>query len=743
MQEFISHLLKSSALIAIFYLAYITLLKQETSFMQNRKFLLVGLATSLVLPLIYLTQQEYIELPSTEIPYTVMNADIQQENVVIEEPTNWWQIGLYVYLFGVSLMSLRFGFQIYSLKKIINSGFLKKYKNLKLVRTNKDIKPFSFFNNIVYNPEKHHQKDLKLILKHEQIHAKQWHSLDVIFISVLCVVFWFNPFIWLYKKIIVQNLEFLADQDAVATIVSKKEYQKALVMASVGLQPAMTNQFYQSFIKKRIIMLNKSKKKNTSWKTILVIPFLCLFLYSFNLKKESIVLNTSKDNRSQYTDTVDNPEITGIGSYTETEKNNTQISPKRSISFEDLGEDALYILDNQNYKRDELEGKTIVFKSIQVIAPETALKQYGEKGKDGAVILSKTEFIEDFQEFLRNLDEKDEAAELQVLKITSVNKPMVITLKNEATSETTVPKNEASSEKKSEKNSKNFNKIICFSANNLQDTIHLLNGQLTSEKTLKNLEKGKIKEILYIPGNAKIQALYGSRASNGIKVIITNEKGVSYKKSILNFTGNNQEITKEEQTKQESDNKKDTKIYLLGNTKVNRTENGLEFANSESENQALFVINEKIVDYEEIQDLNPKNIYSVTVSKNEHIPEKYKEEATENGVIEIYTKNYKGKLPQKSTTFVYTIHPNETDEAIQNMVKTIQEKYNLEINIKKLKRDDSGMISSVKIKARHKGSSFWNVTYSESSSDTIDEFYMIMDTKKDDFKITSEKPKKI
>ncbi|MDN3596997.1 hypothetical protein [Zunongwangia endophytica] len=125
MQELIFHLLKSSALIAIFYLAYFILLKQETSFMQNRKFLLVGLATSLVLPLIYLTQQEYIELPSTEIPYTVMNGDFQQENTVIEEPTDWWQIGFYVYLFGVSVMSLRFAFQIYSLKKVINSGFLK------------------------------------------------------------------------------------------------------------------------------------------------------------------------------------------------------------------------------------------------------------------------------------------------------------------------------------------------------------------------------------------------------------------------------------------------------------------------------------------------------------------------------------------------------------------------------------------------------------------------------------------
>ncbi|WBL26583.1 M56 family metallopeptidase [Zunongwangia sp. HGR-M22] len=622
MQEFISHLLKSSALIAIFYLAYITLLKQETSFMQNRKFLLVGLATSLILPLIYLTQQEYIELPSTEIPYTVMNADIQQENVVIEEPTNWWQIGLYVYLFGVSLMSLRFGFQIYSLKKIINSGFLKKYKNLKLVKTNKDIKPFSFFNNIVYNPEKHHQKDLKLILKHEQIHAKQWHSLDVIFISVLCVVFWFNPFIWLYKKIIVQNLEFLADQDAVATIASKKEYQKALVMASVGLQPAMTNQFYQSFIKKRIIMLNKSKKKNTSWKTLVVIPFLCLFLYSFNLKTKSIVLESSEVENSQ----------------------------------------------QQNDKVEIVDEKTII-------------------QKENSVKKSKSDVLSSEKTSTPNIQQKE----------------------NE---ETAISGNATFHAQK------NSLKV-------LKDTLYILNGMPQPNKNfLSRIDKDNIQNITYLNGK-KAVALYGEKVADyGVKLYTTKTQGDNL-------------ILKKPKT---TDN---TRIYLLGKTKVTKSGDGFTLKKINQENAPLIIINNKTASTEELNNLSSIKIASINVLKGEKAAEKYDDKNTENGVIEIYTKNYKGKLPQKSTTFVYTIHPNETDAAIQNMVKTIQEKYNIEIDIKKLKRDDSGMINSVKIKARHKGSSSWNVTYSSSSSDTIDEFYMIMDTKKDDFKITSEKPKKI
>ena len=209
MQELLLHLLKSSALIGIFYLAYLILLKQETSFMQNRKFLMVGLVSSLVLPFIYFTQKEYIAVETNEVPYIAFTQFAPQDNIVKEEPIDWWQIGFYIYLVGLVVMAFKFLFQLYSLQNLINSGKKKRYKTLKLVRTTKNIKPFSFFKYIVFNPDKHRERDLKLILKHEKIHAKQWHSVDVIFASLVSIVFWFNPFIWLYKKAIIQNLEFL------------------------------------------------------------------------------------------------------------------------------------------------------------------------------------------------------------------------------------------------------------------------------------------------------------------------------------------------------------------------------------------------------------------------------------------------------------------------------------------------------------------------------------------------------
>ncbi|SFC22712.1 Signal transducer regulating beta-lactamase production, contains metallopeptidase domain [Zunongwangia mangrovi] len=726
MQDLLIYLLKSSALIGLFYFAYFILLKKETSFIQNRKFLIIGLVSSLVLPSIYFTQKEYVELQASNAPYVAFTEFSPQENMMIEEPTDWWQIGFYLYLLGLAVMSFKFLLQLYSLQRIINSGEKKRFKTLKLVRTSKDIKPFSFFKHIVFNPKKHNEKDLKLILKHEQIHAKQWHSLDVIFTSLLCVVFWFNPFIWLYKKVVVQNLEFLADQDAVANIPSKKEYQKALVMATVGLQPAMTNQFYQSFIKKRIIMLNKSKKKNTPWKTLLVVPFLCLFLYSFNLKTESIVLDSSNKERSAQ-DTVKNTSVLGNVSFeedaeedTEAAKNDDQKLPIRSKAFDVLGEKPLYILDDKSYTKSEIEGKAITFKAVNIMKPATAKQQYGEHAKDGAVLLSKTELIDDLQEFYKNLDKREEAVELQFLTITSAKKPEILTLKKEASSVKTTHKAETSSEEKKGKEKKPsqkryLNRIVNFSSPiKSNDTLFILNGIIQKDRTfLNHFGKENIENITYLKG-AKATALYGARASKyGVKIYTTKVKS-------SNLTRHNNQKTTDS-----------VKVFRI--------------SDSSQAYKPLYVLNGEVISIKEFEKLVPKDIKAIYILKDKSATTKYKNKQAKYGVVEIYTNDYKGDIPTQKTSkvFVYTINPNETDAAINNMIKKIKKAYDVDVDIKKLHRNDEGLIDTVKMKARHSSSSSWNVTYSASnSSDHVETIYMVMDTENDDFKITNQKPGK-
>ena len=144
--------------------------------------------------------------------------------------------------------------------------------------------PFSFFKYIVFNKTQFNDTELTHIINHEKVHAKQYHSLDIILVQLASALFWFNPFIWLYKKEIQQNLEFIADKEAQNISKCEKSYQTLLLKSSVpNYQLVLANNFYNSLIKKRIVMLHKSKSNNLKmWKYALVLPVLAVFLMSAN-----------------------------------------------------------------------------------------------------------------------------------------------------------------------------------------------------------------------------------------------------------------------------------------------------------------------------------------------------------------------------------------------------------------------------------------------------------------------------
>ncbi|MCW5519277.1 hypothetical protein J1N09_05465 [Aureitalea sp. L0-47] len=285
-----TYLLKSAAILAMFYLIYILFLRKETHFKAHRIFLITGIVASFLLPFLYFTQTIYIDVPAVSnliIPTPTGNSvEVITEPII--EPVNWWNVGLYAYLTGLGLMLLRFVVQLLSLWMIIYRNPVRKLDGFRYVRVSRKIAPFSFFNYIVYNPELHTEDELQMILKHEQAHAFQWHSADILLSNLLLILQWANPFAWLYKKSVEENLEFLADNATIIAVPDKKDYQLALVKASSAEYiPALTTNFYKSFIKKRIIMLNKrTSKKYHVLKVATVLPLLAIFLWSFNVKQD-------------------------------------------------------------------------------------------------------------------------------------------------------------------------------------------------------------------------------------------------------------------------------------------------------------------------------------------------------------------------------------------------------------------------------------------------------------------------
>ncbi|WP_422081308.1 M56 family metallopeptidase [Ulvibacterium sp.] len=284
MAAFFVYLLKSSAVIGLFFVTYHLFLRKETLFFENRLFLISGLLVSILLP--FLEIRRVILLDSgiaNDLSMTAEKSLIANQAV----PVNWEILLLVIYILGVLFFISRLILQLASVRRLIKTGKIKKHERSYHVKTQKRVSPFSFFNYIFYNPAQFNQEELKSIIAHEEVHAREYHSIDILLLELVFILQWFNPILWPYRTFVKQNLEFLADSRAFERVTCKKTYQYLMLkQVIVEKKPTVTNPFYNSLIKKRIVMLNQNQsKKMNAIKLFLVLPMLALFLMAFNTKK--------------------------------------------------------------------------------------------------------------------------------------------------------------------------------------------------------------------------------------------------------------------------------------------------------------------------------------------------------------------------------------------------------------------------------------------------------------------------
>ena len=286
--EALIYLFKSGVILLFFYMIYIFLLKDETFFRSNRQFLLTGIVASFLAPLLVLKRTVYKEMPAMDFDF-LSDANTQVAVNASNEPSvDFWQIAALIYGIGLAVMLIAFGRKLYQIFSFIKSSRQYTSNGFRFVQVDGLDSPFSFFNTIVLDARAHSEEDLEMIIMHEQEHARQNHSIDVLLVQLALTAQWFNPVAWLYKNAVIENLEYLADAATVNQVQNQKSYQLALVkVAAPKLAPALTNSFYQSFIKKRIVMLNKqSSSEFKKWKILLIVPVLGAFMWSFNVKEE-------------------------------------------------------------------------------------------------------------------------------------------------------------------------------------------------------------------------------------------------------------------------------------------------------------------------------------------------------------------------------------------------------------------------------------------------------------------------
>lgn len=286
----IIYLISSTVCMGILLVFYHFVLETEKMHSINRGYLIFSLIFSLSIPLIP------VGIVDGLLPLIQSQQDTQSE-IYTSLPGEWLKTGSDVMVerskqSGISLYLVsRIGFLIYS----IVAGFLlirllriiymiqlkadrnqkKLLENYEIVLLNEKVIPHTFLSTIFLNKDQYLRNKIPdEVLIHELTHARQKHSLDILFVEFLKIIFWFNPVLYLYKKAILLNQEFLADEAVISKGTQISEYQ-TLLLENLTNHPSygLSSQFSYKTTKKRVLMmLQTTSKTRSSIKFISLIP---------------------------------------------------------------------------------------------------------------------------------------------------------------------------------------------------------------------------------------------------------------------------------------------------------------------------------------------------------------------------------------------------------------------------------------------------------------------------------------
>ena len=286
------YLLKANIGIALFYAFYKLFCQRDTFFQWRRFALLSFLGISFIYPLLNIQdwvkeQPAMYELADYYATWMATEEITATTPVVIDAPQlpSLLTIGIYLYYIGVIVMSFRFIAQLCSVFRMRWKGTRSMIDGQRIISIPTEADPFSFFGWIfLYLPDLKDESRQE-ILKHEQTHARQWHSMDVILCELINIVCWFNPFAWLIKTEIRLNLEYLADNKVAETTSDCKLYQYHLLnLVNKNVQTGLCNNFNVSHLKRRIIMMNKKRTHTTGRiKYALFVPLAAALLIASNI----------------------------------------------------------------------------------------------------------------------------------------------------------------------------------------------------------------------------------------------------------------------------------------------------------------------------------------------------------------------------------------------------------------------------------------------------------------------------
>jgi TonB family protein len=286
------YLLRSAVWTTGFALVYLLFLRNERFFLLNRIYLITGILASVILPLVtvrYVVDASAVEAGAAAGPVTAaLHSGSSWQNILALALFSAWLAGAVAVLFRY----------VNQVLPVLRAAAVAEYSSgypVKVIRSDKYPGSFSLFSFVVVNPSIS-ETEAREIMNHELVHIRQMHWFDLVLSSILCAVQWFNPAAWIYSRLIRQNHEYLADEEALQRSSDPAVY-RAVLLNQIAGSPVIDlgNFFSYSLNKKRFLMMkNKISSPYRKLRLLLILPVAALVLFAFAKPEYSVAAGSDE-----------------------------------------------------------------------------------------------------------------------------------------------------------------------------------------------------------------------------------------------------------------------------------------------------------------------------------------------------------------------------------------------------------------------------------------------------------------
>jgi N-acetylmuramoyl-L-alanine amidase len=598
-------------------MGYYWLVLRNNKFHQyNRFYLLVIAALSWIVPLIKIHWNETNFSEDTNIYYLLSAVAANNTEIESSFKLNWynisWQNGLkLLYIGGALLLLGSLVVSLFRIYQLYKSNKTSSLGQIDLVITNAKGTPYSFFKYIFWNEAIDMTSTTgQQILQHEITHVKEKHSYDKLFVQLILIAGWFNPFFWLIKKELHMIHEFIADKKCVDNGDTASLAQMLLTAAYPQHQFSLTNSFFFSPIKRRIAMLSKQPTTKFSYlRRLIVLPLLAIIvvLVAFRNKENTQPISVESVINTIYKD------ISG--------KSTPSITPLNV----DLKKDYTIVINAGHGGADKggfgIDGKST--ESDLTLELANAIKSLNQNARLNLV-------------FTRNQDETQSVAE--VAAIANKAKPdLFVSLHYNSSKNNNLSGTEIYIANPAKTNSyKSHLQFANQLANDLDDLKMPFNGIKSRKEGVYVLQYVNCPSVLveagYLTNKADLERIKNTQFREQLAVALLN--GIQ-KYLIAKESGNLLNVSK---AKDDTVILKGVKIDSIQFTTTDKERFAFQNSLNKFKPDPLYVLDGKIVDKSVFNNLDPRSIQSIEVLKANKALDAFGQEG-KNGVIKITLSN--------------------------------------------------------------------------------------------------------